>query len=164
MSRLALLALFVAACGGSPKPASEAPTGPTGSAVVSTKTLVNVDEQGVGLGGYDPYSYREGEPLEGKPDLVQSFGGAEYRFANGLGSTEFTENPAKYAPAFGGYCAFAAAEGRLSPADPTAWLIVEDRLLVFTDAAFKANFEADPTGSLARADANWPTLVEKYGK
>jgi YHS domain-containing protein len=165
MSRLALLALLVAACGGSPKPTTEAPSG-TGdsSAVVSAKTLVNVDAQGVGLGGYDPVTYFDGAPLEGSPEFHEELGGATYHFYSDENFAVFQMDMAKYVPAFGGYCAFAAAEGRLSPADPTEWLVVDGRLLVFTDEGFKASFEQNPAGNLARADANWPGLVEKHGK
>lgn len=162
MSKVGLLVALLAACGGAPPPPPAAPPAPVAPA--ASKTLVNVDPEGVGLGGFDPVSYRRGAPAEGQPTLVLAHGGATYRFETEPSRAAFRAAPADHAPAFGGYCAYAAAEGRLSPADPTAWLLHDGRVLVFTNADFRERFAQDPTANLARADANWPTLVEKYGK
>ncbi len=161
MSRLALLALLVA-CGGPKAPPAQVPV--ANVAPVTAKVLVNVNEQGVGLGGHDPISYIETGPQLGVAEHAVAYEGATYWLVNAENEQFFRERSAAFAPAFGGYCAFAAAEARLSEADPTVYALVEDRLLVFTNQEFHDQFMADPDGNLARADGNWPTLVEKYGK
>lgn len=161
MSRVALLALLVA-CGGAKAPPPKAPV--ANVAPVTAKVLVSVNSQGVGLGGHDPVSYIETGPQVGLAEHAVEHGGATYWLVNAQNEQFFRERTEAFAPAFGGYCAFAAAEARLSEADPTVYAVVQDRLLVFTNPEFFEQFMADPDGNLARADANWPTLVEKYGK
>lgn len=126
--------------------------------------LVLVDERGVGLQGLDPVSYTRGEPAQGSDQHAASHGGATYWFASADDRAAFEADRAKFAPGFGGYCAFAAAQNRLSPADPRAFIIFKGQLLVFTNADFKAQFEADPDGNKRKADANWPGLVAQHGK
>jgi YHS domain-containing protein len=109
-------------------------------------------------------SYFKGEPVAGVADHAASHGGATYWFASADAKATFDTDAAKHAPQFGGYCAFAAAQNRLSTADPKVFLIHEGQLLVFTNAEFKTSFEADPAGNKAKADANWPGLVAKHGK
>jgi YHS domain-containing protein len=157
--RKLLIVLALAACGGG---SSSQPTGPT--APSAQKVLVSVDERGVGLGGLDPVSYTRGEPAEGSEQHAASHGGATYWFASADTRTAFEADRAKLAPGYGGYCAFAAAQNRLSTADPRAFMIFEGQLLVFTNADYKAQFEADPAANKRKADANWPGLVAKHGK
>ena len=156
---LKVIVLFaVIACGGSPAPKPS--TTPTGA----EKTLVLVDDKGVGLTGLDPVSYFTGEPAAGSDAATASHGGATYWFASPEHKATFEGDKPKYAPQFGGYCAFAAAQNRLSTADPRVFLIHEGQLLMFTNADFKQQFEADSNGNKAKADANWPGLVAMHGK
>ena len=152
-----ILVGFLVACGGPPAP--QPPTTPP-----AEKTLVLVDDKGVGLAGLDPVSYFKGEPAQGSGAEAASHGGATYWFASPDHRAAFDGDKPKYAPQFGGYCAFAAAQNRLSTADPRVFLIHEGQLLVFTNADFKQQFEADSKGNKAKADANWPGLVLKHGK
>lgn len=155
----ALAIALLAACGGSGKvPAG--PTPPPGD-----KVLVNVDADGVGLGGHDPISYTaEAGPVAGTAEHTAQHGGATYRFAAAASKTAFEADAAKHAPRYGGYCAFAASQNRLSPSDPTVWQIVDGQLLVFTNADFKEQFNKDVAGNKAKADQNWPGLVAEHGK
>jgi YHS domain-containing protein len=160
MKRL-VVAMLLAACG---SPA--APHKPTGgsSQPAAEKTLVNVDDKGVGLGGHDPVSYTKGAPVAGSADHAASHGGATYHFATAEDKTAFEGDKTKFAPGYGGYCAFAAAQNRLSKADPKVFHLHDGHLLVFTNDDYKTKFMADPAGNKAKADANWPGLVAKHGK
>lgn len=157
---LAAFLLSLAACGGSPTPKPVEPT----TAPSAEKTLVLVDDKGVGLGGHDPVSYTKGAPVAGSADHAASHGGATYHFASAEDKTSFEADQAKFVPGFGGYCAFAAAQNRLSTADPKVFLVHEGHLLVFTNEDFKTQFVADPAANKAKAEANWPGLVAKHGK
>jgi YHS domain-containing protein len=157
--RFLIAAVVLVACGGAPPPKPAGPAAPS-----AEKVLVLVDERGVGLRGLDPVSYTKGEPTEGTEQHAASYGGATYWFGSADARSAFEADQAKYAPRYGGYCAFAASQNRLLRADPRVFLIFEGQLLVFTNADYKARFEADPGGNKRKADANWPNLVAKHGK
>jgi hypothetical protein len=67
-------------------------------------------------------------------------------------------------PAFGGYCGYGVAKNALARVDPTAFQVIGGRLILQYNADVKAEFGRDVRGNLARADANWPGLVERQGK
>ena len=159
--RSILIAAALAGCGGSAK-AVEQPTTP--ATAQPEKTLVLVDEQGVGLGGNDPVSYTQGAPATGAADHTSAHGGATYQFASAEAKTAFDADPAKFAPRFGGYCAYAASQNRLSESDPSVFLVLDGQLLMFTNSDFLDAFQKDPAGHKAKAEANWPGLVAKHGK
>lgn len=151
------VASVLAACGGPSKPTASSVSAPE-------KVLVLVDPDGVALGGHDPMSYRAGTPAIGTAEHTAPYGGATYRFASPGARDKFAADPASLVPRYGGYCAFAASQNRLSEADPTVFEIVDGQLLVFTNADFKAQFDRDVAANHRLADANWPGLVAKHGK
>lgn len=163
VKRLLWITVVAAACsGGTAATTSTTPT--SGSAVVPAKdkVLVNVNSDGIGLDGYDPVAYRTfNKPVTGLPEHTREHAGAIYRFSSADNAAAFTS---EQAPAYGGYCAYAASLGQLSPADPLAFEIYEGQLLVFTDAEYKRLFDQDPAGNKAKADAAWPGLVAQHGK
>ena len=77
---------------------------------------------------------------------------------------KFDGEPARYVPRYGGYCAYAASQNRLSESDPQVYLNYEGQLLLFTNAEFLELFKKDPAKHKQLADANWPGLVAKHGK
>lgn len=162
-----LLALAIA-CGGGGTPVTTTTTATpttTPSTPALPKVLVLVDAEGVGLGGYDPIAYgKHDAPFKGKPAHASQFAGATYRFMSTDNKAAFDADTAKHAPQYGGYCAFAASQNRLSDSDPTVYQIVDGQLLVFTNESYKREFNADLAGNKAKADANWPGLVAKHGK
>lgn len=114
---------------------------------------------GVALGGYDAVSYFSGlEPTMGDQAITASFGGATYRFASSANRDAFLKSPEKYAPQYGGFCAYAAAKGALAPGDPMAWTVANDKLYINLSPAIKQTWSKDIPGNIAKADANWPTL------
>src|ERR671914_1682048 len=84
----------------------------------------NVDSSGMALKGYDPVAYfTEKKPVAGKPEFTARHQGATYRFASAANRDAFAATPAKYAPQYGGYCAFGMAAGYKAPIEPDAWTI-----------------------------------------
>ncbi|MBA3452056.1 MAG: YHS domain-containing protein [Deltaproteobacteria bacterium] len=163
LTRLALVLVTViaVACGGS----SPSPTTPTTTTAASEKTLVNVDAAGVALHGHDAVAYvADSATVKGTSEHASSHGGATYWFASAEYKATFEADPAKYAPRFGGYCAYAAAQNRLSNTQPDQFKVQDGYLLLFTNAEFHQLFDKDPPGNLAAADKNWPGLVVKHGK
>lgn len=129
------------------------------------KTLVNVNDDGVALEGHDPVAYfTVGKPVAGDPAIDAVYNGARYFFSSKENRETFERAPAHYAPAFGGFCGYAASINKISPVDVTIFQIINDRLVLqHTPKAYEL-FNEDPQGSLKRADANWPGLLEKKGK
>lgn len=166
MTSLRMLAVLVglAACGPA-APTPTTPATPAPPAASPARVLVNVDDEGVALGGLDPVAYvTDGAPVPGTAEHASQHGGATYWFAGAEHKATFDADPARYAPQYGGYCAYAAAQNRLSPSDPTAWMLHDGKLLVFTNAEFHDLFVQDPAGNRKQADANWPGLVARHGR
>ena len=135
----------------------------TGAA--QTKTLLNLDRSGVALQGYDPVSFfTEHKPVKGQDVLVATHNGATYHFASKENRELFKADPAKYEPAFGGYCAYGVSRGKLVEVDVDAFQIVDGRLLLQYSKGVRSDFNKDTKGNLSKADTNWLGLVEKKGK
>jgi len=130
------------------------------------KTLVFLNKKGVALDGYDPISYfADGKPMKGNPEIQSPYEGAIYHFVSQEHRETFEKSPSKYAPAYGGYCGYAASIGKVRPADPLAWSIVDGRLIVQHTKTASELWNKDAPGSKAKADKYWPHLVEaKAGK
>jgi YHS domain-containing protein len=110
--------------------------------------------------GYDVVSYfvGDGTPAEGTEALTVRYQGFDYRFANEENAQAFIEDPAKYAPAYGGYCAWAiGANDRLAPGDPEVFEIVDGTLYLNFSKDVQTRWEADIPGFIAKGDANYPT-------
>jgi len=157
-----LFCVALAACSGGSK-RTTTPGGGSGSAAVAQKVLVNVDGEGVILGGFDALAYQTtGKAVSGLPEHATQWAGATYRFSSADNLAAFKGG--EHAPGYGGYCAYAASMGRLSQSDPTVFEIYEGQLLVFTNEDFRNQFDADRAGNKAKADAAWPDLVAKNAK
>ena len=130
-----------------------------------TKTLLNLDKTGVAIQGYDPVAFfTENKPVKGKPEFPARHNGALYYFASKAHRELFQSDPAKYEPVFGGYCAYGVSKGKLVEIDVEAFQIVNGRLLLQYSKGVRDDFNKDTKGNLAKAEANWPGLVEKKGK
>ena len=93
----AVLTLALAACGGkATPPPSSPPSAVAPVAPVAAKTLVNVDDEGVGVNGFDPMGYAtDGKAVPGVGDHAVPHGGATYWFASAEHQAAFTADPAK---------------------------------------------------------------------
>ena len=129
------------------------------------KTLVNVDDSGVAIQGYDPVAFfTDGKPVKGSPMFVSKQDGATYFFASKEHKELFAADPAKYEPVFGGYCAYGVAVNKLVEIDVNAFQIVDGKLFLQYSKHIRDKFNKDAQGNLAKANANWPGLVAKKGK
>jgi hypothetical protein len=112
---------------------------------------------GLGAKGYDVVAYfTEGQPVQGRAELTHDHGGVTWRFASARHRDLFAAEPAKYAPQYGGFCAWGVAQGRLFDVDPvTGWRIVDGKLFLNFNADIQATWEKDIFGFITKADANW---------
>lgn len=134
--------------------------------VAGGKTLVFTDKKGVALEGYDPVSYfTDGKPAKGDPKIEATFNGALYHFVSQDHRATFEKDPTKYAPAYGGFCGYAASVGKVRPANPLLWSIVDGQLIVQHTKGADELWKKDVAGNKAKADKYWPPLVAaKAGK
>lgn len=119
----------------------------------------NVDAAGLALQGYDPVAYfTEGKPVRGKAEFAARHDGATYRFASAANRDAFAAAPAKYAPQYGGYCAFGMASGYKAPIEPDAWTVVDGKLYLNYNRSVRSRWSSDVPGHIRKADAHWPKL------
>jgi YHS domain-containing protein len=135
------------------------------SLFAQTKTLLNLEKNGLALQGFDPVAYfAQNKPVKGKPELKSVHDGALYYFSSEEDKTLFDKDPKKYEPSYGGFCAYGVSRNKLVEIDPEAFQIVDGRLLLQYSKGVRDDFNKDVKGNLSKADANWPALVEKKGK
>jgi YHS domain-containing protein len=114
---------------------------------------------GVAIDGWDPVAYfTDGKPVEGSKAFVHEWGGATWRFASAAHRDLFAQAPDKYAPQYGGYCAWAVSQGYTADIDPEAWKIEDGRLFLNYSLEVQKKWAADIPGNIAKGDTNWPRL------
>lgn len=129
------------------------------------KNLVHTTGNQLALDGYDPVAFfTDSKPVRGQASITATHRGATYRFASETNRDTFLSDRDRYAPQFGGYCAFGVSLGSLFPTKIETWQIIDGRLLLNKDLGIKKKFDKNKTKNLAKADSNWPGLVAKEGK
>lgn len=111
------------------------------------------------IGGYDPVAFfTEQQPVMGNKDLTFSWNDAIWSFSSQANLEAFKASPEKFAPQYGGYCAYGTADGHLSPTQPETWTIVNDRLYFNYNMKVKEKWMGGQAGYIEQADKNWPGL------
>lgn len=128
--------------------------------------LVNVSGASkAAVSGYDTVAFfTDSKPVNGSPFIAADYQGATYYFATEEHKKLFTENPEKYAPQFGGFCAYGVALGKLFPVDINTWQVRDAKLYLNLNPDILKKFNEDLGGNVAKADKNWPGLVKKNAK
>lgn len=123
---------------------------------------IDKDTQGVALHGYDAVAYfTAGKPVAGKAEFKTQWQGAEWRFASAEDRDLFAKEPEKYAPQYGGYCAYGMALGHLAPSDPKAWKVVDGKLYLNFNKDVQGLWQKDTAGFIPKADKNWAEQAPK---
>jgi YHS domain-containing protein len=114
--------------------------------------------------GYDPVAYfLENKPVQGKPEFKTEWHGAEWRFASAANRDAFVKDPVRYAPAFGGYCAYGASNGYKVSTEPAAFAIEGGKLYLNHSIPVQNTWNKDRPGYIEKATAKWPSLeAEPY--
>lgn len=125
-------------------------------------SIVNVDSQGVALKGYDPVSYfSTSGPVAGKSTFSATYGGATYWFANAANRETFKKHPARYEPAYGGFCAMGVALEKKLDVDPQLWRVVDGKLYLNVHKEAQARWLEDPKGNIEQANKVWARIKDK---
>ena len=113
------------------------------------------------LQGYDPVAYfTDGQPVKGSKEFSTEYKGATFQFASAVNRDAFLADPAAYAPQYGGYCAWAMADGKYAKGDAKYWKIVDGKLYLNYNAGIQKKWNADIPGFIEKADTQWQDLQE----
>ncbi len=125
------------------------------------KAPVYQSNSGTAIDGTDPISYfTEGRPVAGDAGITHDWNGATWRFTSTENRDRFAASPEKYAPQYGGYCAWAVSQGYTASTDPDAWSIVDGKLYLNYSKSVQKNWEKDVPGHITSADKNWPKVLK----
>ncbi len=114
------------------------------------------------LGGFDTVAFfTDGKPVKGQSEFKTEYKGATWLFSSQQHLDLFNADPEKYAPQYGGYCAWAVgAKNDLAPGDPKYWHIVDNKLYLNYNQSVQNDWLEDVGGFIASGDKNWPGLVK----
>lgn len=114
------------------------------------------------INGFDTVAYfTVGKPVRGQDGFVTEWMGAKWKFSSQANLDLFKASPEKYAPQYGGYCAYGVAQGNLVKVDPDQFTIREGKLYLNFDADIQARWLKDPAGFNKLADSKFQTLLKK---
>ena len=115
---------------------------------------------GTAVGGYDPVAYfTKGKPVRGSSAHTLRHQGVKWKFSSAENLAAFKANPGKYAPAFGGYCAWAVSQGYTAKGDPRAWKIVGGKLYLNYNRSIQKRWEKKQSAHIRAGNANWPKVL-----
>lgn len=135
------------------------------SATTFAGDLINVSGASkVAVGGYDTVAFfTDSKAVNGSPFISTEYQGATYFFASEDHKKLFLGHPENYVPQYGGFCAFGVGLGKLFPVDIKTWQVRNGKLYLNLNSGVLQKFNADFEGNVAKAQKNWPLLVEKNG-
>lgn len=119
-------------------------------------TKIDKNKMGVAINGYDPVAFFSDSKSEmGKKEFLYKWNGAEWYFTSKNHMEMFKENPDKYAPQYGGFCAFGLSKNKLMSSDPNAWQIVDGKLYLCTNNKVHKMWKEDIKENIKKSDKNW---------
>ena len=117
---------------------------------------------GLALEGFDAVAYfKESLPREGNAEYTADYNGAKWQFVSAENRDEFKKEPAKYAPQYGGYCAWAVGHNYTAKGDPQAWKIVDNKLYLNYNKDVQTKWQEDIPKFIGDGDQNWKVLAGK---
>ena len=114
------------------------------------------------INGYDPVAYfTVGKPVKGLETMVYEWMGAKWKFSSQANLDLFKANPEKYAPQYGGYCAYGVVQDALVKVEPEQFTVREGKLYLNYNAEIQAKWLKDPAGFIKQADTKFTELLKK---
>lgn len=116
-------------------------------------------KHGVAIEGHDPVAYfTVSKAVKGSKQLQVKFEDATYYFATAENKQLFEENPRKYIPQYGGYCAYGMSNGYKAPIQPEAFTIVDGKLYLNYNTEVRTEWQKERAERITRADENWSKM------
>lgn len=113
------------------------------------------------VGGYDVVSFFSGRPMKGDSKISTVWNGALWQFSTQGNLDAFLDEPQKYAPAYGGYCAWALAKNKLAKGSPKYWTLKDEVLYLNFNQKIQTRWLNDVEGFIIKGDNNWPDILGK---
>lgn len=115
--------------------------------------------KGTAINGYDVVAFfRDSKPVKGSGEFSYQYKNATWLFSSEENKKSFAEAPEKYAPQYGGWCAYGTSQGHKAPTEADTWTIVNDKLYFNYNQKVKAMWTQDQKHLIAVADEKWPTV------
>ncbi len=115
----------------------------------------------VAIEGTDPVAFfTEKKAVVGSSEFAHRWKGAQWRFKNAANRDAFAARPEKYAPQFGGYCAWAVSQGYTAAIDPEAWTVHKGKLYLNYSIGVRDEWAKDIPGNIVRGEKNWPGALD----
>lgn len=119
------------------------------------------ERNGLAIDGYDPVAYfSDMKPMKGSLDFHADYQGSTFQFVSAAHRDVFAADPAKYAPQYGGYCAYGIAKGYKAKIDPAAFTVLGDKLYLNYSETVRSQWLTDAPGYIRKADVNWPEVKD----
>ena len=113
----------------------------------------------IAVNGYDVVAYfTQSKPVKGDEQHVVNWKETKWLFSSAAHAALFKENPEKYAPQYGGYCAYGCSRGYKAKTDPDAWSIVNGKLYLNYNLQVRDTWTKDIEHYIKKANANWPGI------
>lgn len=162
-----LLALLVQPVPGLASPLSLATPPVQAEAPRPALKLYNLGKESLAIDGYDPVSYFPeggGSPRKGDSNRSLVWRGVRYRFATDANRVLFEQEPERFEPAYGGWCAYAMAKGEKVEIDPESYVLHGGRLFLFYKSFFndtRKKWLAEESKLCVKADAGWLKIAQE---
>lgn len=139
-----------------------APIAVTAPAFADGGVFVGVEGATIAVSGYDTVSYFQGDgaPVLGNAQFKVDYNGAEFHFSSQANADTFAGDPERYAPQYGGHCAWAMSRGSLAPGDPTLYRIHNGKLYLNFNQNVQQTWLGDIDGFIAKSDPAWTEIPE----
>jgi len=133
----------------------------SGNALAGKPKVYMNSSAGVAINGYDPVAYfTQSKPVAGNKAYSSSWNGATWYFSSAENKLKFDGAPEKFAPQYGGYCAYAVSYGSTASTVPEAWTIVDGKLYLNNSLGVRKRWSTDKKGYISKADKNWPKVLQ----
>ena len=117
---------------------------------------------GQAINGYDPVAYfLQGKPVKGVQNLSYQWKDATWYFSSQQNLEAFRTAPEKYAPQYGGYCAYGLSDGHKASTEPDAWTIVNGKLYLNYNTNVRSEWSRNREERIKKADGYWPQIKNK---
>jgi|KBSMisStandDraft_5_1062788.scaffolds.fasta_scaffold87822_3 YHS domain-containing protein len=131
------------------------------SGVSAQKSAVYAPE-GIALKGYDPVAFfTQAKPVQGSADYSFTWEGVKWFFVDKNNLESFKKSPSKYAPQYGGYCAYGTSQGHKAPTQPDTWTIVDNKLYLNYNAKVKEMWLKNQAALIDSANRKWPMIMNE---
>ena len=130
-----------------------------GTAHAADEFFIADAEKNIAISGYDPVAYHKaGEPTKGKADFKVEYNDVVWKFSSAENKAAFEADPAKFAPAYGGWCAVGTSKGKKIPTQPHLFKVVDGQLYLNSSDGAHNLFLENETSMIDTADQNWPGI------